>query len=617
MMAGRGGVTVPVVTTVDTRSLQMLQKKLREVKSEVGGFSKVGERLNKIVTGAGILSAAGAFGHLAQEGSKAYKEQRLTEGIIQRMGLAASVTTTQVEELSTAISNNTGQSRENVNAAANTFLSFRNLVKPGADAQKTLEGLTQTAVDLAARMKTDAPSAAMVLARALNRPERAGLALAKAQVPLTDATNRQVKALVKEGKLQAARALIIQDVTKSVQGLAAQTASPFEKFQAQLQNVQVSIGEALLPAFQQLLPAVLPLIQAVGILAANFATSLLPILQPIVDLFAPLAQFVHDNADAMQQLVTWVVIGTGAFKTAGIVTAAYKGIMQAYAFSTYATAAGEEGLTFAQWARTAATKAATGATAQLTAAMEANPIGVILLAVTLLVGGFIMLFKHSKHFRNFIVVAFKEVGKVVGAVVGGILHGVAFLIRAFKEYLDFYIRMAGHILDASVVAFGWIPGLGDSIKGAKSSFVDLAKTVDAAIGGAADTVDNFAHQMNVGIQNGMNGVAAKVDDYGKTQKKVAKKQGKETGKAWYDGFNTNVTGAGKAGSKTKGIKTKAVSPVKTAGDQSFTVAGTGGGLSLSVTVNGSVVQERDIARTIRNEIIQLTRRQGMTPNFGV
>lgn len=64
-------------------------------------------------------------------------------------------------------------------------------------------------------------------------------------------------------------------------------------------------------------------------------------------------------------------------------------------------------------------------------------------------------------------------------------------------------------------------------------------------------------------------------------------------------------------------KTARVRPTTAGGSQSFTVAGSGGGVSLSVTVNGSIMQERDVARTIRDELLQFARRQGVNLSLGV
>lgn len=76
--------------------------------------------------------------------------------------------------------------------------------------------------------------------------------------------------------------------------------------------------------------------------------------------------------------------------------------------------------------------------------------------------------------------------------------------------------------------------------------------------------------------------------------------------------------AGTKRTKVKGVKTATARPTaRTNAPGMFTVMGTGGGLSLSVTIQGSVVQQKDIARVIRDEIIQLSRRQGASPAFGV
>jgi hypothetical protein len=67
----------------------------------------------------------------------------------------------------------------------------------------------------------------------------------------------------------------------------------------------------------------------------------------------------------------------------------------------------------------------------------------------------------------------------------------------------------------------------------------------------------------------------------------------------------------------KAPKTASRAPRTTATNGTFIVSASGGGLSLSVTVNGSVVQEKDIARTIRNELIQFGKRVGNPVALGV
>jgi len=616
-MGRRGGVSVPVITTLDSRALDTLKKKLATAKKEVNQFSKLGERLNKVVTGAGVLSAAGAFGVLAEKGSEVFKTQRKTELIIKNLGLASSVSAKQIEELSASLSNNTGQSMENVHAASNVFLSFSNLVKPGEDAAATIKDLTITAVDLAAKMNTDAPSAAGVLARALNNPKRAAMALAKAQVPLSDATKKQVDSLVKEGKLQQARGMILTEVQKKVKGFAAATASPFEKFQAQLNNVQATIGLSLLPVFAKLLPALLPVIQVFGQLAAELLVALLPVLQPLVDGFTAVAGWMQTNAGLVKDLAKWVGIIAVLFIAAGKATAIYRGIMQAYAFATYSSTAATEGLTFAQYLQARATAVVTGVQKGLNAAFRANPIGFIITAVTVLAGAFTLLFQHCKPFRDFLAKAMPVLGKVFGGVVAGILHGIAYMIRAFGNFANFWYKFGANIVHVAGLAFGWIPGLGDKIKNSEKGFRSFGQSVADSMNAAATNVDNFANKVDTGIKGQSEKIAASIKNYNAKTKKASKDAGIDSGKNWLKGFGDGSSGM--AGNKTKTLTPKLAkvgSPTSgTAG--SFTVSGSGGGLALSVTINGTVIQEKDVARSIRDELKLLGQRRGVNVALGV
>ena len=618
-MARRGGVSVPVVTTLDSRALDVLKKKLGAAKKEVNQFSKLGERLNKVVTGVGILSAAGAFGVLAEKGSKVYKTQRKTEIIIKNLGLASSVSAKQIEDLSLALSNNTGQSIENVHAASNVFLSFGNLVKPGKDAAATIKDLTSTAVDLAAKMNTDAPSAAGVLARALNNPKRAAMALAKAQVPLTDATKKQVDSLVKEGKLQQARGLILTEVQKKVKGFAAATASPFEKFQAQLNNVQATIGLSLLPVFAKVLPAVLPAIQVFGQLAAELIVALLPVLQPLVDGFANVAGWLQKNSGFVKDLAKWVFIIVGLFVAAGKATAIYRGVLQAYAFWTYQSTVATEGLTFSQYLQARATAVLTGVQKGLNAAFRANPIGFIITAVAVLAGAFTLLFQHCKPFRDFLAKAMPVLGKIFGGVVAGILHGIGFLIRYFGAFVNFWVKFGATILHVAGMAFGWIPGLGDKIKDSEKGFRSFGQSVADSMNAAATNVDNFANKVDTGIKGQSEKIASSIKNYNAKSKKASKDAGIDSGKNWLKGFGAGSTGDVAGGKKSKILTPKLAkvgSPTSgTAG--SFTVSGSGGGLALSVTINGTVIQEKDVARSIRDELKLLGQRRGVNVALGV
>jgi hypothetical protein len=523
-----------------------------------------------------------------------------------------------VNALATSISNKTGVDDEAIQSAANLLLTFKNVQNAGIGQAAMFDRATAAALDLSKSGFGSLDSSAKMLGKALNDPSVGMTALSRAGVTFTASQKEQIKALQDSGNLLGAQAIIMREVESQVGGAAAAMATPFERFQTSLQNVQEQIGNQLLPIVSSMLPTILPLITAVGNLTASFVTGLLPVLQPVLSILGSLAGFVTANVSAIRDLIVVVGGSIAVFKIAGAATALYRGIMQAYAFATYEAAASEGTMTFAQYARAAATRVVTQVQTQLNAAMASNPIGVIIVAVAALVAGMVLLFKHSQRFRNFIATSLPVLGKIFGGLFAGILHGIAFLIRGWVQYATFFTGLADKIIGVAQKAFGWIPGIGDAIATARRQFNNIRNTILDSVSAAADGVDNLAHKINIGVQNSAAGLAEKVNDYGKDATKAAKKQGNNAGKAYRTAFNTGVTtGTGAATSRVKAPKTASRAPRTTATNGTFIVSASGGGLSLSVTVNGSVVQEKDITRTIRNELIQFGKRVGNPVALGV
>lgn len=113
----------------------------------------------------------------------------------------------------------------------------------------------------------------------------------------------------------------------------------------------------------------------------------------------------------------------------------------------------------------------TGATLELDAAMAANPVGVVVLALAALAFGLIYAYNHSKKFRVFVGQAFDGV-KIAGAEMAHML------LIVFKAILDVWMITVGGILHGAAAAFGWVPGLGGKLK-----------SLDKAFGGLRDGVN--------------------------------------------------------------------------------------------------------------------------------
>ena len=177
--------------------------------------------------------------------------------------------------------------------------------------------------------------------------------------------------------------------------------------------------------------------------------------------------------------------------------------------------------------------------------------------------------------------------KLLAGLLTGAIKGVTIVLWGLISAIKFMVE-----------ALSKIPVIGDKFKPAVKSLGDIASQLkEVALAnndlGAANNIQTVADNYK--------GAAVALNVGAKNAASAAKAVGSATAK------------------RTPKVKPKTSTRPTTAkvADQSFTVAGTGGGVALSVTINGSVVQERDVARTIRDELMQFARRQGVTPMFGV
>ena len=121
----------------------------------------------------------------------------------------------------------------------------------------------------------------------------------------------------------------------------------------------------------------------------------------------------------------------GAMATAGIATQALADsgdllnvVTESNIVKTGLQKAAQIGNAAATIASTAATKAATAGQWLLNAALDANPIGLIIIGLVAAAAGLVILYKKSAVARNIINGAFSGIRKVVGGVVSLFTHGI-------------------------------------------------------------------------------------------------------------------------------------------------------------------------------------------------
>ena len=214
---------------------------------------------------------------------------------------------------------------------------------------------------------------------------------------------------------------------------AANTAQgQFKRLSISLQETKESIGAALMPAIQ----AVLPVLQRIGDFAQKNTTLFLVF------------------AGVIGGLATAVLAINAAMK----VQAAYT-IAASAAKAIYAAVTGTA--TAAIVAEAGATTAAATAQTGLNVALAANPIGLMVIAIAALIAGLVLAYKKFEGFRNIVDSVFSVIQTVVSGSISvikgyfetlfgfykGIFNGIASLWNNTVGKLSFKVP-------------SWVPGLG-------------------------------------------------------------------------------------------------------------------------------------------------------------
>jgi len=156
----------------------------------------------------------------------------------------------------------------------------------------------------------------------------------------------------------------------------------------------------------------------------------------------------------------------------------------------------------------AATKAHAAATWLLTAAMNANPIGLVIAGVALLAAGFVLLYRKSDTFRGMIDGLWNGVLKPFGKFIGGALVSyflvlakawltmARFGIQAFTWLLKAAFATFDGILAAADKGLGWVPGLGGKIGRARDAFRDFGNSTIGKLDAVGDKLRDAQNKVD-------------------------------------------------------------------------------------------------------------------------
>ena len=460
--------------------IDQLKKQASEAESAISNFGSTVEKQNSKLESFKTMALGVFGGNLLTQGmmglqtaikgviedtNKWQATLAKTNAIIASTGGVAGVTAKQLEEQAhqlqqiSKVDEQVILNGENVMA---TFTNVRNVVGAGND---VFNQATKAALDISSVMGEDLVSANVQLGKALSDPIAGMTALHRIGVTFTAAQKEQIKTMVDAGNTLGAQKVILAEVNREFGG-AAKAAG--ETFGAQIKGLILNLKDF----GKEIVERAIPILQDIG-----------KIMGWVIDTFIkPMINFIKQNASAIELFVG--ILGTAfvAWKTYTAVMAASKLATEAW----YAATLIAKGVKIAD---IAVTEGLTGAMAALDVVMNANPIMLVVAAAAALAAGFVILWNHSKTFREVIV----DVMKVA-------VEAVGWLIGAFGELVTGVMKLVTGPMRLMLTGLSHLPIVGGAAKAALKDINAGIGDVGSFFDGAKKKVDSFANGLD-GLKN--------------------------------------------------------------------------------------------------------------------
>lgn len=316
----------------------------------------------------GISSIIGLLKESFTKYADAAKIDAQTKAALESTGGTANRTFEQLKNGAKELSKITLFSGGQIQEAQNFLLTFT----------KISDGIYDRAIpailDYSTAFKIDLKAASVQVGKALNDPIKGMTALSKAGVQFTVEQKAMVKSLVESGDLAGAQTIILKELETQFKGSAKAAADaglgPYEMFKKQLNAIKKSLGEVLFKGFDLVKPALS--------LFLNLFQKGIGILISFVLILSKVPEFIKENKVAIGALLVALISFNAQAIAATANTLRMAAVQKAQTIYTYALAVAQR---------------------VLNAAMKANPIGLIVTAISLLIGGLLLAYKNSEKFR--------------------------------------------------------------------------------------------------------------------------------------------------------------------------------------------------------------------------
>jgi len=376
------------------------KSKIGQVDSAIAGAESRSRSLGKLIgTLGGVIAGVFAvekiigFGKESLEVARSVRmaSAQVAQGI-ETTGGAAGRTLAELQEQAEKLQGTTLFSKSDIMMAQAQMLTFTNL--KGVIFDQAIPAVMGLATRMGGNGPADLKGALLQVSKAMQDPERNLARLQRSGVDFTAAQAELIKGLVQHGHLAQAQKMILAELNKEFGG-SAEAARKAAGPQADLKEAYEKLQEAIGPLIQT---AITPLVTWLtkGVVAL---TNMVRHFGDVTDAFKNGYEWIKRNADIFKDLAIGIGLSTAAFLIANPTVIAYGVSLAADAVIGGTLAVVTGALTAAQWL--------------LNAALTANPIGLVVVAVGALIGGLIYAYQHSEKFRAIL----SGIGTVAGVLI--------------------------------------------------------------------------------------------------------------------------------------------------------------------------------------------------------
>ena len=229
------------------RAEAQLERLKRKVKYQSGAMNRA---FKNIAVGAALFQL-GRYAIMATKGAeKAKIASKKLGAVLESMGVEKA--TKRVDAYAESLQTTVWVDADVIKATQTKLATFAELNKSINKTGGAFDRATVAALDMAAAGFGTAEGNAVQLGKALNDPIKGIGALTRSGITFTKAERKKLQSLVDSNRILAAQDLILKAIEKQVGGTAAAGVSSFEKMKLSIDSINDSVGEALLPVFDNL-----------------------------------------------------------------------------------------------------------------------------------------------------------------------------------------------------------------------------------------------------------------------------------------------------------------------------------------------------------------------------